>query len=79
MTNPELILKMIEMLLSERDKNNKLQSKLEEYQKSEGQKCHYIAESGKELQGFPTFYFWHKKSMCITGTHTYTNKQMTQS
>ncbi len=36
MTNPELILKMIEMLLSERDKNNELQSKLEEYQKSEG-------------------------------------------
>lgn len=36
MTNPELILKMIEMLLSERDKSNKLQSKLEEYQKSEG-------------------------------------------
>ena len=36
MTNPELILKMIEMLLAERDKNNKLQSKLEEYKKSEG-------------------------------------------
>ena len=31
MTNPELILKMIEMLLAERDKNNELQSKLEEY------------------------------------------------
>lgn len=36
MTNPELILKMIEMLLAERDKNNKLQLKLEEYKKSEG-------------------------------------------
>lgn len=36
MTNPELILKMIEMLLAERDKNNELQSKLEEYKKSEG-------------------------------------------
>ena len=33
MTNPELILKMIEMLLAERDKNNELQSKLEEYKK----------------------------------------------
>lgn len=33
MTNPELILKMIEMLLAERDKNNKLQLKLEEYKK----------------------------------------------
>ena len=32
MTNPELILKMIEMLLAERDKNNELQSKLEKKQ-----------------------------------------------
>ena len=36
MTNPELILKMVEMLLAERDKNNELQSKIEEYKKSEG-------------------------------------------
>ena len=36
MTNPELILKMIEMLLAERDKNNQLQSELEKYKKSEG-------------------------------------------
>ena len=36
MTHTELILKLIEMLLSERDKNNELQSKLEEYKKSEG-------------------------------------------
>ncbi len=35
MTNPDLILKLVEMLLSERDKNNELQSKLEEYKKSE--------------------------------------------
>lgn len=35
MTNPDLILKLLEMLLSERDKNNELQSKLEEYKKSE--------------------------------------------
>ena len=35
MTNPDLILKLVEMLLSERNKNNELQSKLEEYQKSE--------------------------------------------
>lgn len=34
MTQPELILKMIEMLLAERDKNNNLQLKLEEYKKS---------------------------------------------
>lgn len=34
MTQPELILKMIEMLLIEHDKNNELQSKLEEYKKS---------------------------------------------
>lgn len=35
MTNPDLILKLVEMLLSERNKNNELQSKLEEYKKSE--------------------------------------------
>ncbi len=36
MTNSELILKLIEMLLIERDENNQLQSKLEENKKSEG-------------------------------------------
>ena len=36
MTNSDLILKLIEMLLAERDKNNNLQSKLEENKKSEG-------------------------------------------
>ncbi len=36
MTNSELILKLIEMLLTERDKNNNLQSNLEENKKSEG-------------------------------------------
>ncbi len=36
MTNSELILKLIEMLLTERDENNNLQSKLEENKKSEG-------------------------------------------
>lgn len=36
MTNSELILKLVEMLLSERDKNNHFQSELEEYKKSEG-------------------------------------------
>lgn len=35
MTNPDLILKLVEVLLSERNKNNELQSKLEEYKKSE--------------------------------------------
>lgn len=34
MTQPDLILKLIEMLLAERDKNNTLQSILEEHQKS---------------------------------------------
>ncbi len=34
MTQPDLILKLVEMLLSERDKNNKLQSQLEEQKKS---------------------------------------------
>ena len=36
MTNPELILKLVEMLLDERDRNNLLQSHLEENKKSEG-------------------------------------------
>ena len=36
MTNSDLILQLIEMLLAERDKNNNLQSKLEENKKSEG-------------------------------------------
>ena len=36
MTNSDLILKLIEILLAERDKNNNLQSKLEENKKSEG-------------------------------------------
>lgn len=34
MTYPELILKMVEKLLEEKDKNYELQSKLEEYKKS---------------------------------------------
>lgn len=36
MTNPELILKLIEQLITERENNIKLQSQLEEYKKSEG-------------------------------------------
>ena len=35
MTNSELILKLIEMLLTEKEKNNQLQSKLEETKKNE--------------------------------------------
>ena len=31
MTQPELILKMIEMLLAEKDKNHELQSQLEKF------------------------------------------------
>lgn len=34
MTQPELILKLVEMLLAEKDKSNKFQSKLEEQKKS---------------------------------------------
>lgn len=36
MTNPELILKLVEILLNERNNNINLQSKLEEYKKGEG-------------------------------------------
>lgn len=38
MTNSELILKLIEMLLNERDENNNLQSKLEENKKVNARK-----------------------------------------
>lgn len=34
MTQPDLILKLVEMLLTERDKKNNLQSQLEEQKKS---------------------------------------------
>lgn len=36
MTNPELILKLVEQLITKRENNIKLQSQLEEYKKSEG-------------------------------------------
>ena len=36
MTNSDLILKLVEMLLTERTNNNELQAKLEENKKSEG-------------------------------------------
>ena len=36
MTNSDLILKLVEMLLNERTNNNDLQAKLEENKKSEG-------------------------------------------
>lgn len=35
MTNSDLILKLIEMLLTEKEKSNRLQSKLEENKKNE--------------------------------------------
>ena len=38
MTNSELIIKLIEMLLIERDENNQLQSKLEENKKVKARK-----------------------------------------
>ena len=40
MTYPELILKIVEKLLEEKDKNYELQSKLEEYEKSKTRMCH---------------------------------------
>lgn len=36
MSSTDLILKLIEMLLTEKEKNNQLQSKLEETKKNEG-------------------------------------------
>ncbi len=36
MNNTDLVLKLIEMLLTEKEKSNQLQSKLEENKKNEG-------------------------------------------
>lgn len=36
MTSPELILKLVEQLISEREQNIRLQLQLEEHKKSEG-------------------------------------------
>ena len=75
MTQAELILKLIEQLLTERDKNNNLQSKLEEQKKGKDQMCHYIVESGKVITG--TFLLFQvKKSSVLRYT---TGKQYTQA
>ena len=70
MTYPELIQDLIEKLLAERDKNNELQSKLEEYKKSKDQNVSYIVESGEVVTRLFYFLFKHKKSMCSYDTHT---------
>ena len=57
MTQPDLILKLIEQLLAEREKNIKLQSQLEEYKKGKDQMCHTQSEWENYYGDFSTFYF----------------------
>ena len=70
MTNPELILKLVEMLLAERDRNNLLQSHLEE--KKWRLKSHYIAESGSKIAVYSCFLY--TKKVCVIAVHIQTNK-----
>ena len=55
MTQPDLILKLIEQLLAEREKNIKIQLQLEEYKKSKDQNVSYIVESEEDVTKLPCF------------------------
>lgn len=72
MTHPELILKLIEQLIAEREKNIKLQAELEEYKKGKDQTCH-TQSGGKVFTGFLIFLVLKKQ--CIYGYTT--SKQYT--
>ncbi len=76
MTQPELIRELIEKLLAERDKNNKLQSKLEEYKKSKDQMCH-TQSSGRVIVVAFLLLILNIKKYVHCGTHT--SKQYTQT
>lgn len=74
MTYPELILKMVEKLLEEKDKNYELQSKLEENKKSKDQNVSYIVEARKLLRDFFAFLFPIKnKKVCAVTIHIQVN------
>ena len=63
MTNSDIILRLIEMLLAERDKNYQLR---EDNKKG---KTNTQSKGGK-IHGLPPFIILIKNSMCIHGTHT---------
>ena len=65
MTQPELILKLIEQLMAEREKNIKLQSQLEEYKKVKRLNVSYIVESEEVVTRLPCFLFRHKKKKYV--------------
>ena len=71
MTQPELILKLVEQLIAEKEKNIRLQLQLEEYKKGKDQMCHYIVEWGNLLQSFLIFFI--KKVDVVTDTSTANN------
>ena len=77
MTQPDLILKLVEQLLAEREENIKLQSQLEEYKKSKDQNVSYIVEYGELLWWFSYFLFLDIKKVCVLW-YTY-GKQYTQA
>lgn len=54
MTHPELILKLIEQLIAEKEENIKLQSELEEYKKAKT-RCVIHSRVGKFLRAFSLF------------------------
>ena len=73
MTNSDLILKLIEMLLAERDKNNNLQSKLEENKKVKAKKSLH-SRCRKVLQVLSCFFVFYIKKVCVLQVHIQANK-----
>ena len=56
MTQPDLIQKLIEQLLAERENNIKLQLQLDEFKKGKGQRCHTQPEWESYYGSFPAFF-----------------------
>lgn len=73
MTQPDLIQKLIEQLLAEREKNIRLQLQLEEIKKGKDQMCHYIVGSKEVVTRFPCFLFLDIKKVCAVTIHIRAN------
>lgn len=73
MTQPDLILKLIEQLIAEKEKNIKLQLQLEEYKKGKDQNVSYIVGGGKF---YGLSHFFSIKKVVYYGYTT--DKQYTQ-
>lgn len=72
MTQPELILKLIEQLITEKEKNIKLQSQLEEYKKGKD-KCVIHSRSGEICYRVSSLFLSIKKVDVVTDTSTINN------